>query len=87
MVQPLESPTAFRNAPIGAGRVSLDASDARLHKTAKQFEAMFMSEMLRLARPPSHTAGPFATGYAEKTWQIFMDQALGEAAASNGRAV
>jgi len=84
MVQPLEAATTLRNAPLSVDRVSPNASDARLHKAAKQFEAMFMSEMLRLARPPSRAAGPFATGHAEKSWQIFMDHALGEAAASSG---
>ncbi|WP_146101986.1 hypothetical protein [Rhodopila globiformis] len=44
-----------------------------------------MSEMFRLARPPSHAAGPFAQSNAEKSWQIFMDQALGEAATANDR--
>ena len=84
MVQPIESATALGTMPLSANRVSPNAGDARLHKTAKQFDAMFLSEMFRLARPPSHAAGAFATGHAEKSWQIFMDQALGEAAANNG---
>jgi Rod binding domain-containing protein len=84
LVQPFESATALRSGSPATSRVSPGASDTRLHTTAKQFEAMFMSEMLRLARPPSHAAGPFATGYAEKSWQVFMDQALGEAATASG---
>jgi Rod binding domain-containing protein len=79
-VQPLDHAASIPSGSVQAPKVSPIASDARLHSTAKQFEAMFMSEMLRLARPPSHAAGPFATGHAEKSWQIFMDQALGQAA-------
>jgi Rod binding domain-containing protein len=59
-------------------------NDAKLHQAAQQFEAMFMSEMLRLARPGSKAAGAFAEGQGEKSWQIFMDQALGQAAAAQG---
>lgn len=56
-------------------------SAAKTHTAAKQFEAMFMGEMLRLARPPNGAAGVFAEGQAEKSWNIMMDQALGQAAA------
>jgi len=71
------SPPAVR--PSNAAR-----SDAKIHETAKKFESVFMTEMLRLARPPAKAAGVFAPGHAEKSWQIFMDQALGEAAAAKG---
>jgi hypothetical protein len=43
-----------------------------------------MTEMLRQARPPSHARGAFAPGDAEKSWSVFMDQALGEAAVAGG---
>ncbi len=43
-----------------------------------------MGEMLRLARPGSKAAGVFAEGQGEKSWDIFMDQALGQAAAAQG---
>jgi Rod binding domain-containing protein len=58
----------------------LSSGDTKLHAAARQFEAMFMTEMLRLGRPPSKSAGAFAPGQAEKSWQVFMDQALGQAA-------
>ncbi len=61
-------------------------SNAKIHETAKQFESVFMTEMLRLAHPPAKAAGAFAPGHAEKSWQIFMDQALGQAAMANGGA-
>jgi Rod binding domain-containing protein len=57
--------------------------DAKLHQAAQQFEAMFLGEMLRLTRPESKTSGNFAEGQGEKSWQVFMNQALGQAAAAN----
>jgi len=55
---------------------------AKLHRAAKDFEAMFMTEMLHHARPASKTTGVFAAGAGEKAWQVVMDQALGHAAAA-----
>jgi Rod binding domain-containing protein len=60
------------------------ANDANLHAAAKQFDAMFMTEMLHHARPPPNAAGVFAPSAAERSWQVFMDQALGQAAAAGG---
>ena len=73
-VQPAASPVASSEA----------AGDRKLRAAAKQFEAMFMSEMLRLARAPAKAAGSFAPGQGEKSWQIMMDQALGQAASAQG---
>jgi Rod binding domain-containing protein len=85
-VQPPDPVTSLTSGSIAAPRMAPAASDAKLRETAKQFEGVFMAEMLRLARPPSHAAGPFAAGHGEKSWQVFMDQALGEAAAAKGDA-
>jgi peptidoglycan hydrolase FlgJ len=60
------------------------AAQARVHRVAKQFEAMFMTEMLHQAHSKSHAVGVFKTGTGESTMQPFMDQALGEAVASRG---
>lgn len=57
---------------------------ARVHQVAKQFEAMFMTEMLHQAHSKPHAVGVFRTGEGESTMQPFMDQALGEAVASGG---
>ena len=40
-----------------------------------------MTEMLHQARPVPKASGVFATGAGEKSWQVFMDQALGQATA------
>ena len=76
----LAGPLASTAAPAGKSR------DAQLDKVARQFEAMFMSEMIHCARPANEAAGAFAGGKSEATWQMFMDQALGQAAATNGPA-
>lgn len=60
------------------------ASQAKFHRAAQQFEAMFLGEMLRMAHPASNATGIFATGVGEKSWQGFMDQALGQALAAGG---
>lgn len=76
-------------APVAspsAASMDQDGNDARLKKTAHQFEAMFMTEMLRQALPADKAAGRFAAGNAEGAWKVLMDQALGQAAASNGPA-
>src|SRR5580700_1829776 len=57
---------------------------ARVHQVAKQFEAMFMTEMVHQAHSKSHAVGVFRTGESESTMQPFMDQALGDAVAARG---
>jgi peptidoglycan hydrolase FlgJ len=57
---------------------------AKVHQVARQFEAMFMTEMLHQAHSKSHAVGVFRTGEGESTMQPFMDQALGDAVASRG---
>lgn len=83
-MQPIQPLAQVSGGAVKAPSVAPGTSDVKIHKTAKQFEAMFMTEMIRLARPPSHAAGPFAEGQAEKSMQVFMDQALGDAAAEKG---
>jgi Rod binding domain-containing protein len=61
------------------GRKVGQTHDAKLKDAAQKFEAAFMTEMIRLARPSAQAAGPFASGKSEETWRYFMDQALGQA--------
>jgi Rod binding domain-containing protein len=75
---------ARANAPLPTHKSAQAANDAKLHAAARQFDAMFMTEMLHHVRPQSNAAGVFAPSAAERSWQVFMDQALGQAAASGG---
>ncbi len=76
--------TSQLSAP--AGSQSVQSHDAQLKKVAHQFEAMFMTEMIRQTRPTDQAAGAFAPGRSQETWSVFMDQALGQAATVNGPA-
>ena len=52
-------------APVGAPTKSppaKEAGEAKFHRAAQQFEAMFMGEMLRQAHPASKATGVFAAG-------------------------
>lgn len=62
------------------------AGEAKVHRVAKQFEAMFMTEMLHQAHSKSHAVGVFRMGDGESAMQPFMDQALGDAVAARGSA-
>ncbi len=70
----------------GVGAKPATAHDAKLKETARQFEAMFMTEMLRHARPENKASGAFAAGSGEGSWSVLMDQALGQVATANGPA-
>ena len=75
---------ANENGPLPIHKSGQAQNDAKLHAAAKQFDAMFMTEMMHHVRPQSNAAGVFAPSAAERSWQVFMDQALGQAAASGG---
>ena len=79
---PITSLPAVQAPPSTAGGAPR-THDMRLKDTARQFESMFMTEMLRHTRPANQAAGPFAAGKAEETWRVLMDQALGQAATTN----
>jgi Rod binding domain-containing protein len=81
-VGPTETIGITRTAMASAAAKAV--APAKVHKVAKQFEAMFMTEMLHQAHSKSHAVGVFRTGQAESTMQPFMDQALGDAVASRG---
>jgi Rod binding domain-containing protein len=68
--------------PLAAASAPKTANQARTHRVATQFEAMFMTEMLHQAHGKSHAVGVFRTGSGEDTMRPFMDQALGDAIAS-----
>jgi Rod binding domain-containing protein len=85
-MKPVDPAVSIPLSPPLAHPSTAARSAAKLHETAKQFESVFMTEMLRLAHPPANAAGVFAPGHAEKSWQIFMDQALGQAAEAQGGA-
>jgi hypothetical protein len=83
---PLNKPAALHalRPAMGSQTGSANSSDGKMHRVAKQFEAMFMTEMLRQAHPKSGATGVFRQGIGEQQMQPFMDQALGDAMAAHG---
>ena len=50
--------------------------DARMRRTAEEFEASFLSQMLKPMFEGLSTDGPFGGGEAEGTWRSFMIDAM-----------
>ena len=85
-IQPSTLPAAPVRAGRGAESPANPAQERKIKDAARQFEALFMTEMLSHARPSGKAVGAFAPGHAEETWRGMMDQALGQAAATGGPA-
>jgi hypothetical protein len=85
---PLTRPSTVHALSAGSGPVSgatpANSPAGKMHRVAKQFEGMFMTEMLRQAHPKSGATGAFRQGIGEQQMQPFMDQALGDAMAAHG---
>ncbi len=72
-------------APLGGPAASTPNHNAKLKQAAQRFEATFLGEMIRLARPKPVAGAPFGGGFAEQSWGMFMDEALGQAMAAHGQ--
>ncbi len=73
------SPDLMRPAPAAP---SADAR--RMRETAQQFEAAFLSQMLKPMFEGLSTEGPFGGGEAEATWRSFMIDAMAQQTARAG---
>ena len=83
----MPAPLAASGLPAtlaSAAPPSAASQQAKLHRVAKQFEAMFMTEMVHQMHPKPQSTGMFRAGIGESAMQPFMDQALGDAVASRG---
>lgn len=65
-------PTLVRPLPATAN----PAITPRMRETAEQFEASFLSQMLKPMFEGLKTDGPFGGGDAEATWRSFMIDAM-----------
>ena len=84
-------PTIASNAGLllrlrGATAVSAAdlAKKGQIAKTAKDFEAQFMSAMLKPLFDTLPTDGPFGGGEAEGIWRSFLTDAIGSQIAKSG---
>jgi Rod binding domain-containing protein len=60
----------------GAAAPAAPVATARMRETAEQFEASFLSQMLKPMFEGLKTDGPFGGGDAEATWRSFMIDAM-----------
>ncbi len=60
------------SAPVPSSRVD----EAQLRRTAEDFEASFLSQMLKPMFEGLQTDGPFGGGSAEETWRSFLIDAM-----------
>ncbi|MBF0246900.1 MAG: rod-binding protein [Alphaproteobacteria bacterium] len=65
-------------------RIPKTADMRKLRETAQDFEAVFLSQMLKPMFDGIETDGPFGGGAAEETWRGVMIDEYGKAIAKNG---
>ncbi|MFN3814821.1 rod-binding protein [Brevundimonas sp.] len=60
------------------------ANETRIRQTARDFEATFLSQMLRPMFEGLSTEAPFGGGHAEETWRGFMIDEMGKQISRSG---
>lgn len=65
-------------------RVATPAQRARMEKTARSFEASFLSSMFGQMFEGSEVSAPFGGGAGESAFRSFMTDAMGRSMASHG---
>ena len=81
------SPDLLRGAPAAPAALPgapSAAQTARMRKTAEDFEASFLSQMLKPMFEGLSTDGPFGGGEAEGTWRSFMIDAIAKTTVKAG---
>jgi flagellar protein FlgJ len=76
--------TALQMRPITAPQAAKGASDAAMRKAATDFEAMFLSEMMRPMFEGLKTDGTFGGGHGEEVFRSVMLEHYGKAMARAG---
>jgi Rod binding domain-containing protein len=77
MSDPIVSPATLPPA-------TLPVVTARMRETAEQFEASFLSQMLKPMFEGLSTEAPFGGGEAEGTWRGFLVDAMAKQAVRGG---
>lgn len=68
--------TSALTSPLASTSSPTPRETARVRETAEQFEASFLSQMLKPMFEGIKAEGPFSGGDAEDTWQSFMIDAM-----------
>ena len=81
----MNATTAYANASSDAGlHAATAAQRARVEKTAKSFEASFLSSMFGQMFEGTDVSEPFGGGAGESAFRSFMTDAMGKSMASHG---
>ena len=67
-----------------APSVSKNMNAEKIQKTAEDFEAFFLGQMLQPMFANIGTSGPFGGGHAEKVWRSMMVDEIGKSVAKSG---
>ena len=70
------SPDLLAGTPASSPGAMSNADRERMRKTAEEFEASFLSQMMKPMFEGLSTDGPFGGGEAEGTWRSFMIDAM-----------
>ena len=81
MSDPIIAPTTL---PPAAAAPTPSVVTARMRETAEQFEASFLSQMLKPMFEGLSTEAPFGGGEAEGTWRGFLVDAMAKQAVRGG---
>ena len=64
--------------------MSNNMNAGKIQKTAEDFEAFFLGQMLQPMFASIDTSGPFGGGHAEKVWRSMMVDEIGKSIAKSG---
>jgi Rod binding domain-containing protein len=86
MADPLSLPAKNATAMTAANLPTLakSADPARMRKTAREFEAVFLGQMLQPMFANLGAEKPFGGGMAENMWQSLLADEYGKAIAERG---
>lgn len=80
----LQTNTALIDAQSSASRPSRTNDVERARKTAEEFEAVFLTQMLKPMFDGIKSEAPFGGGQAEKMWKSMQLDEYGKAIAKSG---
>jgi len=83
IASPVVPDTTIPNARAMAARAR-GAGNDELREQAKEFEAVFMSKMLKSMFSGVKTDGPFGGGSAEESWRGFLLDEYGKSITASG---
>ncbi len=82
----MNATTAYASAALGASglHTATAAQRARVEKTARSFEASFLSSMFGQMFEGTDMSKPFGGGAGESAFRSFMTDAMGKSMAGHG---